>query len=103
LYLWHWPVFAVTRPELDLDLSGAPLFALRLVLTFVVSELCYRFIELPIRGGALSRRRARPLVLGASAALLAALAAGLVSLSGALTSTVTRAVLGPEPLGRATP
>jgi hypothetical protein len=93
LYLWHWPVFALTRPELDLDLelSDARLLVLRALFTFVVSELCYRFVELPIRGGALSRWRARPLVLGASAALLAVFAAGVVSLSGARMAAARKA------------
>ncbi|MEI9939806.1 MAG: acyltransferase family protein [Pseudomonadota bacterium] len=83
LYLWHWPIFAVTRPELDLALTGAPLLGLRLALTFVAAELCYRFVELPIRAGALSRMRTRPWLLGASGASLAALSLALVSVSGA--------------------
>src|SRR5207244_3336048 len=81
-YLWHWPVFALTRPDLDLELGGVRLFALRAALTFITSELCYCLIERPIRGGALSRLRARPLAFGASATSLALLTAGLVSLSG---------------------
>jgi len=83
LYLWHWPIFAVTRPEFDLPLQGAPLLAVRLLLTFVASELCYRFVEQPIRAGALARLRARPWVLGASGASLAALSLTLTALSGA--------------------
>jgi peptidoglycan/LPS O-acetylase OafA/YrhL len=82
LYLWHWPIFAVTRAELDLDLSPARLLLLRLLLTFVAAEFSYRFVEMPIRRGALARLRDRPFVLGASAALLAALSAALLSLSG---------------------
>lgn len=49
LYLWHWPVFALTRPELDLDWSATSISGLRLGLTFVLAELCYRFVEQPIR------------------------------------------------------
>ncbi|MEI9951261.1 MAG: acyltransferase [Pseudomonadota bacterium] len=73
LYLWHWPIFALTRPEFDLALSGAPLLGLRLALTFAVTELCYRLLELPIRAGALGRLRTRPWLLGASGASLAAI------------------------------
>ncbi|MEK7248745.1 MAG: acyltransferase family protein [Chloroflexota bacterium] len=53
IYLWHWPVFMLTRPELDVSLDGAALFALRLAITAVVAEVSYRFVERPVRNGAL--------------------------------------------------
>jgi len=56
IYLWHWPVFQLTRPELDVSLSGFPLLALRLVLTFAIAEASFRFVEMPVRTGALGRR-----------------------------------------------
>ncbi|HZY65973.1 MAG TPA: acyltransferase family protein [Rubrobacteraceae bacterium] len=55
IYLWHWPVFMVTRPQLDLPIEGVPLFVLRMVATFVLADLSYRFVETPIRRGALER------------------------------------------------
>jgi peptidoglycan/LPS O-acetylase OafA/YrhL len=55
IYLWHWPVFMVTRPELDVPFGGLPLLALRLTLTIVLADLSYRFVETPIRRGALGR------------------------------------------------
>jgi len=55
IYLWHWPVFMVTRPELDVPFSGLPLLALRLTITIVLADLSYRFVETPIRRGALGR------------------------------------------------
>lgn len=55
LYLWHWPVFMLTRPELDTTLTGVPLFALRFGLTFVLAELSFRIVETPLRRGALGR------------------------------------------------
>jgi len=63
LYLWHWPIFTVTRPQLDLPLDGIPLLALRLGLTLLCATLSYRYVERPIRRGALGRLRARLLVL----------------------------------------
>ena len=55
IYLWHWPVFMVTRPELDVPFDGLPLLALRLAATVVLADLSYRYIETPIRRGALGR------------------------------------------------
>jgi hypothetical protein len=55
IYLWHWPVFMVTRPQLDVPIEGLPLLALRLALTLVLADLSYRYVETPIRRGALER------------------------------------------------
>jgi len=55
LYLWHWPIFMVTRPNLDVPFDGIGLFLLRMVLTFGIAELSYRFVEIPIRRGAIGR------------------------------------------------
>ncbi|MDQ3285849.1 MAG: acyltransferase, partial [Actinomycetota bacterium] len=56
IYLWHWPVFMVSRPQLDVPLGdGLPLLALRLAATIVLADLSYRFVETPIRWGALGR------------------------------------------------
>jgi len=55
IYLWHWPVFMVTRPGLDLPFDGWPLLAVRLGVTVVLADLSYRFVETPIRHGALER------------------------------------------------
>jgi peptidoglycan/LPS O-acetylase OafA/YrhL len=55
IYLWHWPVFMITRPDLDVPIDGVPLLALRLIATVVLADLSYRYIETPIRRGALGR------------------------------------------------
>ena len=55
IYLWHWPVFMVTRPRLDVPFDGLPLLALRLAATVILADLSYRYIETPIRRGALGR------------------------------------------------
>jgi peptidoglycan/LPS O-acetylase OafA/YrhL len=54
IYLWHWPVFMVTRSDLDVPIDGLSLLALRLAATVLLADLSYRYIETPIRRGALS-------------------------------------------------
>jgi peptidoglycan/LPS O-acetylase OafA/YrhL len=49
LYLWHWPVYVVTRPRIDLAFDGLPVLALRLLLAGILAELSYRCVEQPIR------------------------------------------------------
>jgi peptidoglycan/LPS O-acetylase OafA/YrhL len=53
IYLWHWPVFALTRPGVDIGLGPGPVFVIRVVITFVLADLSYRLIETPIRSGAI--------------------------------------------------
>lgn len=55
LYLWHFPIFMVTRPDLDLPFGGFPSLVLRLTLALAFAEMSYRFIEQPVRDGALGR------------------------------------------------
>jgi peptidoglycan/LPS O-acetylase OafA/YrhL len=55
IYLWHWPIFMVTRPELDVPLTGLPLLVVQLAATVVLAGFSYRFVETPIRTGALAR------------------------------------------------
>ncbi|HWZ88950.1 MAG TPA: acyltransferase family protein, partial [Polyangiaceae bacterium] len=87
LYLWHWPIFALTRPDQDVAFGGPRLLLLRLALTFAASELCYRYLEMPVRRGdlaaGLARLRSRPWLLGLGAALTAAATIGVVFLSSA--------------------
>jgi peptidoglycan/LPS O-acetylase OafA/YrhL len=59
LYLWHYPIFCVTRPGLDIPLHGWPLLTVRLVASFGAAELSYRYVETPIRSGAIGRYLAR--------------------------------------------
>jgi peptidoglycan/LPS O-acetylase OafA/YrhL len=49
LYLWHWPVFVYTRPGLDWALHGPAALAARLAIVAVLTELSYRFVEVPLR------------------------------------------------------
>ena len=49
LYLWHWPVFQLTRPRVDVDIDGWQLFLVRIIVTLIIVEISYQFIERPIR------------------------------------------------------
>ena len=94
LYLWHWPIFVYTRPEIDQPLTLYPTLVLRLVLTVIAAELSYRYVEVPIRNGAFARwrrrlarrqgarRRTGPIVLASAAGLLL-LAVNSVDATGA--------------------
>ena len=58
IYIWHWPVVVVTRP--DLDVRG-PLLLIdlcRLVLILGLGALSYHFVEVPLRTGGYARWRA---------------------------------------------
>ena len=55
LYLWHWPVFVLTRPDLDVPIHGWALFVFRMSITLALTEISFRLIETPIRNGALRR------------------------------------------------
>ena len=60
IYLWHWPIFTLTRPDLDVTLDPLSLLVVRLGLTVIMAEISYRFVETPIRRGALGRAWKRP-------------------------------------------
>jgi len=49
IYLWHWPIFMITRPGFDVQWNASVTFAFRLALTFAIAELSYRYVEAPIR------------------------------------------------------
>lgn len=118
LYLWHWPVFMVLRPGIDMDWTGLPALALRLSITAGLAELSFRFLELPIRRGVIARtwrswnERGRRVaveraaaIAGVSCVVVAGLGVGLLSMP-----TVTSAdylggatAIGTEDLGLAVP
>jgi peptidoglycan/LPS O-acetylase OafA/YrhL len=55
IYLWHWPILNLTRPGLDVNLDGWILLIVRVALTLAIADISYRYVELPIRHGALKR------------------------------------------------
>jgi peptidoglycan/LPS O-acetylase OafA/YrhL len=51
IYLWHWIVFQVTRPSVDLAGASWALYALRILIVFALADISLRWIELPFRNG----------------------------------------------------
>jgi len=49
IYLWHWPVFMLTRPGFDIQFPALPVQTGQAAITFALAELSYRWIESPIR------------------------------------------------------
>ncbi len=109
IYLWHWPIFMVLRPGVDLAAQGWTVQVARFGLTFLVAELSYRFVEMPVRRGAVGRiwagwresSRIGPatrvrLALATTAGLVLALGAGL---SAAQEPTLEDALAGVTSVG----
>ena len=71
LYLWHWPILTFAR-LLTADSLSALAVAILVAVAFVLSWLCYRFVEKPLRHGS-----SRWVVPGLAGALACACAAGL--------------------------
>jgi hypothetical protein len=59
IYLWHWPVLVFTRPGVDVHLPRGVLIPAQAAATVALAAVSYRFIERPIRTGALQRLRVR--------------------------------------------
>ena len=51
IYLWHWVVFQVTRPDYDLEGSQWALYTLRVLIVFALADISLRLVELPVRTG----------------------------------------------------
>ncbi len=51
IYLWHWVVFQVTRPAVDIEGSAWALTALRVLIVLALADISLRLVELPIRSG----------------------------------------------------
>jgi peptidoglycan/LPS O-acetylase OafA/YrhL len=51
IYLWHWIVFQLTRPSLDLVGDDWALYSLRVLIVFALADISERYIETPVRRG----------------------------------------------------
>lgn len=96
IYLWHWPVLMLTRPDLDVPAPSWAVVLLRVGASLLLAEASYRWVERPVRRGALRRAvvRARTPGPGRAMAVLRVGAAttAVVLLVGGLTAGVVRTV-----------
>jgi peptidoglycan/LPS O-acetylase OafA/YrhL len=112
-YLWHWPVLALTRPGIDVELPRGVLIPLQLAAVLALAHLSYRYVELPFRGKApLPRvpeswmRYARPALATATLAVVVAIGwSGLFDsedrrLEGVAASTAASATIEAQAPGR---
>ena len=53
IYLWHWIIFQVTRPTVDLAGQTWALYSLRILIVFALADISLRYVEMPIRRGAI--------------------------------------------------
>ncbi len=91
VYLWHWPLFLLID-HARTGLSGGALAGSRVAVTLVVAAASYRFVERPVRQGALARlgpARLGPLRLVAVPvmALVTVLALVVTGTAGGVSST----------------
>ena len=56
IYLWHWPIFVLMRSGIDIQWPDPIAFVVKIAIVLVISDLSYRFVELPIRKGAIGSR-----------------------------------------------
>jgi peptidoglycan/LPS O-acetylase OafA/YrhL len=81
-YLWHWPILMLTRPGVDVPLTGPVLVVLQLGATLVVADLSYRYVEQVFRRRADTPAAKRRLAIGRPALAVAVVVAFVVAWSG---------------------
>ncbi len=97
MYLYHWPIFQWLNNGRT-GLRGWELLSLRFGVTFALAVISYRFIEQPIRRGALTRERLKrwvrlpaPALAGVTPVICLLVVGSLVAgLTAATTATATQ-------------
>ena len=51
IYIWHWVVFQVTRPSVDLTGQTWALYLARVLLVLALADISLRWVEIPFRQG----------------------------------------------------
>ena len=94
IYLWHWVVFQISRPSVDIEGEDWALIAVRILIVLALADISLKLVELPIRSGAVEywfkgmkyrtasvRKRQKVLVISSISILV-------ISLSALLTNAV---------------
>ena len=51
IYIWHWVIFQVTRPSVDLSGQTWALYLARILLVLALADISLRWVEIPVRQG----------------------------------------------------
>ena len=51
IYIWHWVIFQVTRPSVDLTGQTWALYLARVLLVLALADISLRWVEIPFRQG----------------------------------------------------
>jgi peptidoglycan/LPS O-acetylase OafA/YrhL len=87
IYLWHWVIFQITRPRVDIDGQDWALIALRILVVLALADISLKLVELPIRSGKVEywlkgmKYRTAPVRKRQKMAVIASISALVVSLS----------------------
>lgn len=104
IYLWHWIIFQVTRPSVDLAGQTWALYSLRILIVFALADISLRYVEIPIRRGAIKywfkglkyrtkKERSRQTRLFAASLVVVVALASVVSVRAISLGNEQRAVL----------
>lgn len=52
IYLWHWVIFQISRPSVDLMGEDWALIAVRILIVLALADISLKLVELPVRSGA---------------------------------------------------
>ncbi len=97
IYLWHWPVLVFTRPGIDVHLARGVLIPAQAAGTVMLAAISYRYIERPIRTGALRRLHLRKPRMLAQPRTPFAFAAAAVSVLVALVALTPQGIAALPP------
>jgi peptidoglycan/LPS O-acetylase OafA/YrhL len=94
IYLWHWPVMALTRPGIDVAWPLPLLLVAQIGLTVALAAASYRWLEQPFRKGT-AQRRIRALLDARAPRHRLAIVSGLTAAAAAAVVAVAAANVGP--------